>query len=64
MAFHNCWGTRTYQGFTPNIFPCQLYFPGLEEVEVEYSETEEIMTETSDADGLTTLIMGVNLNLD
>ena len=64
VAFHNCWGTRTYQGFTPNIFPCQLYFPGLEEVEVEYSETEEIMTETSDADGLTTLIMGVNLNLD
>ena len=62
VAFHNCWGTRTFQPLMPSMMACKLDTTGLDKV--EYREVEEAETEFSDPDNLTALIMSVGLNLD
>lgn len=62
VAFHNCWGTRTFQPMMPSMMACKLDTTGLDKV--EYREVEEAETEFSDPDNLTALIMSVGLNLD
>ena len=64
VSFHNCWGTRTYQGATTSMFACQLQSRDFHEV--EYSKVEEVISneEKPDPDDLTALIMSVGLSLD
>ena len=62
VAFHNCWGTRTFQPEGPEMEACKLDTMDLDQV--EYREVEETESDVVDSDNLTALIMSVGLNLD